>query len=142
MKRLLDTSVLVPAFVSRHPRHERAAEALRQALEGELLVAAHSLLETWAVLTRLPSSPRISGAMAGRLIRENLKTSRTVTLNARDHDSILARAADLGLAGGAIYDAIVVQAAIKSAADQLLTLNGSDFRRVWPEAGERLQVLA
>jgi hypothetical protein len=37
-----------------------------------------------------------------------------------------------------IYDALAIQAAIKAKADPLITLNGADFRRAWPEAGERI----
>lgn len=39
----------------------------------------------------------------------------------------------LGLTSGAIYDALHVVAAEKVDADQLLTFNGRDFRRMPPE---------
>ena len=43
----------------------------------------------------------------------------------------------MGLSGGVIYDALIARAAEKAGAERLLTLNGADFRRVWPE-GESL----
>ena len=144
MKVLLDTSVLVPAFVCSLPRHGVGLSCYRDALSAgsELFVAAHSLAEVYAVLTRLPVSPRISGGMARRIIRENIcAEAKVVSLGVRDHDAVLDRMADLGLTGGTIYDAIIVQSALKANADRLLTLNGRDFRRVWPDAGRRLDVL-
>ena len=44
-----DTSVLVAGFASWHESHAAAREALRCAR-----VVAHSLVETYSVLTRLP----------------------------------------------------------------------------------------
>jgi predicted nucleic acid-binding protein len=40
--------------------------------------------------------------------------------------------ADLKLAGGAIYDALLLHAAAKAGVDQVVTLNAHDFRRVYP----------
>jgi predicted nucleic acid-binding protein len=39
----------------------------------------------------------------------------------------------MGLSGGVIYDALIAHAAEKVGAERLLTLNGADFRRAWPE---------
>jgi hypothetical protein len=38
-----------------------------------------------------------------------------------------------------VYDALIVCAAEKAGTDRLLTLNVEHFRRVWPDAGDRLQ---
>ena len=144
MKALLDTSVLVSAFVRHLPRHRAGLACYRSALEGgnELSVAAHSLAEVYAVLTRLPVRPRISGGVARRIIRENISAvARVISLGGRDYDAVLDRMADLGLSGGAIYDALIVQAARKAKAEKLFTFNGSHFLRVWPEAGDRLGIL-
>jgi predicted nucleic acid-binding protein len=145
MKALLDTSVLVPAFVARLQRHHAGVSCLRRARRrgNTLHVAAHSLAETYAVLTRLPMRPRISGGLARKLIRENLASAaQVVALSARDYEAALGRMADLGLNGGAVYDALIVQAALKADVDRVFTFNGSDFARVWPEAGDRLEILA
>jgi predicted nucleic acid-binding protein len=44
--------------------------------------------------------------------------------------------AELGLSGGGVYDALVAQAARKTNAERLVTLNPRDFLRVWPEGAE------
>ena len=61
MNVLFDTSVLVAARVAAHPAHRRARPWLRRAKGGEVgfLVAAHTLAERYAVLTRLPTAHRL-----------------------------------------------------------------------------------
>ena len=58
MKIFLDTSVLVAAVLEQHGDHARAFAILERVQQGkdEGVVAAHSLAETYAILTRLPSS--------------------------------------------------------------------------------------
>ena len=138
---VLDTSVWVAALLSRHPRHQVAVDCL--AGVSEPAVAGHLLAELFAVLTRIPTKPRIVPSMARRLIAENV-TARchVVDLGQRDYEEVLARLVDWDVSGGAIYDALHVQAALKVKATQLHTFNGADFRRVWPDAGDRLVVLA
>jgi len=139
MKVLFDTSVLVAAVVAAHPAHPRAAPWLRRAKRGDLgfLVAMHTLAEIYAVLTRLPTTPRISPAAALRLVEENIASRATIIpLDAADYRSLLQRLADLAVAGGAVYDGLIARAAEKAAAERLLTLNVEHFRRVWPEGAE------
>ena len=52
--------------------------------------------------------------------------------------SVLVEVSGLGLSGGVVYDALIAQAAKKAGADRLLTLNETDFRRVWPDAAGRI----
>jgi predicted nucleic acid-binding protein len=42
----------------------------------------------------------------------------------------LRRLEKLGLAGGAVYDALIARAALKAKAERLLTLNPAHFRRL------------
>lgn len=141
MRALLDSSVLVAAMVEAHPDHVRCLPWLARTAERTLtlLVAAHSLAETFAVLTRLPLRPRIAPATAEALLRENvLGRAQIVALSAADYRAVLTRQATLGLAGGSIYDALIARAAQKGRADRLVTLNRPDFLRVWPDGAERI----
>ena len=45
---------------------------------------------------------------------------------------------DLGIAGGAVYDALLLHAAWKSNVDRVVTLNAHDFRRVYPALADRI----
>jgi len=142
VKVFFDTSVLVAAMVESHPHHERSLARLRKARAGGITwaVAAHSIAETYAVLTTLPVKPRISAALALRLIRENIVGSaEIVALSTQEYLAAAAQLAETGILGGAIYDALLALAAEKAGATRILTLNGDDLRRVWPSASGRVE---
>jgi len=142
LKVLFDTSVLVAAMVSGHPRHEAAFPWLRKGIGGEIewLVCSHTMAELFAVLTRLPLKPRIHPATAWRMIRENMvHNAQIVSLSGTDYKAVLQSQAELGLAGGSVYDALIARAAEKSEVDALLTLNGKDFASVWPKGKSRIR---
>ncbi len=141
---LLDTSVLIAALEGGHPHHEAARPYLEEGHGGEraLLVSAHALAETFASLTALPVSPRISPAEAARLLQENvLRVAEVVALDAADYRAAIGRMASLDLLSGAIYDALHVRAAEKAGAAELVSFNGRDFRRMPPELPCRLVIL-
>lgn len=143
MKLFFDTSVLVAGLVKSHPVHARAAPWLRRIQEGvdTGFVSAHTLAELYAILTRLPIRPRISALTARTLIRRNiLAFFEVVPLTESDYIAVIDRLARLGVVGGTVYDAVIMQAAAKIDADQIVTLNASDFRRVCPELADRLVV--
>ena len=144
MRVLADTSVLVAAMVEAHPAHERALRWLQGVLgkEIEFCVSAHTLAELYAVLTSLPVRPRIQPATARRLIRENVESVATVIeLRAKDYREVLDDQASLALSGGTTYDALIARAARKAGAEELVTLNPKDFRRVCPDDGPRIAVV-
>jgi len=132
MKLLFDTSSLIAAFVQSHPAHIAAWEWLEQTLEGahDGVVATHTLAELYAVMTRLPLRPAIPPTVALQLIQENLEGFQTIALSAADYRAVLRRLEKLNLAGGAVYDALIAQAALKAKAERLLTLNSGHFRRL------------
>ena len=141
MKVLADTSVLVAAMVEQHPDHESAFPWLLKAQkrEVELAVCSHTLAELYAVLTTLPVRPRLSPDTVRRLIRTSIEpTAAVVALSAEDYRKALDAMSVLGLSGGVVYDALAVRAAQKAAVDKLLTFNVADFRRAWPEGGDRV----
>lgn len=137
----MDTSVLVGALVEKHPRHETCFACLSNAARGDVkcVVAAHSLAETYAVLTTLPVRPRISPANARRLIRHDIQPyASVVALTAKEYADALTEMAALGVAGGTVYDGLICRAAAKSDVDRLLTLNARDLQRCWPEGANRI----
>ena len=134
MRTLFDTTVLVAALTENHPKHERALPWLSRAKtqEFELIVSSHTLAELYAVLSALPVAPRISPNAAWRLIHENVeRTARVVSLSPKEYGSLIRTCSDLGLSGGIVYDALIAEAARKSKAERILTLNTRHFRRVW-----------
>lgn len=114
-----DTSVAVAAFASWHESHEPARAALR---EGAVLVA-HCAVETYSVLTRLPPPHRA----AGRLVHEflELQFPEPHLVPAADvQRGLTARLVELGIEGGAVYDALVAL----TAAGEGATLVSADRR--------------
>ena len=102
----LDTSVAVPYLMLSHVAHV----AVRQHVGlRPVRLTGHSLAETYSVLTRLPGDARVSPDDAVRLIEANFEPP--VLLEDKVAASIPAVLAPLGVAGGAVYDALVALAA-------------------------------
>ena len=141
MRVLLDTSVLVAAMVESHPSHAIALPRLQNIKAGTDtgIVAAHSLAERYAILTRLPVRPRISPAVAQQLIQQNVvNTCEVVFLSDKDYIAVIDHLSSLGVTGGATYDALILHAAVIANVDQIVTLNEKDFRRVYPSLSDKI----
>jgi len=125
-----DTSCIVAAVCTWHEHHERAAAEIEARLtRGEpLIVAAPTLVEAYAVLTRLPPPYRLSPADALALVEENfIQAARIVALDARGYPTLVRRARDEGIRGGRTYDAVIAACALKARAAVLLTFNKDHF---------------
>jgi len=136
MRTLFDTSLIIAALVEPHPMHGRSLPWFKRAKAGELelVVAAHTLAEAYAVLSTLPIKPRISPSAAWRLIHENIeRIAKIVSLTPSEYMSAVKSVSDMGLSGGIIYDALIAKVAQKSKTECLVTLNAEHFNRVWPE---------
>jgi predicted nucleic acid-binding protein len=141
MRVLLDTSVLVSAMLPDHIHHSQAHLWMERAKSGtfEFVVSGHSLAEMYSVLTRLPRKPRISPGDALRLIQQNVLPHATiVALSGDDYANLLPELSQTGVAGGAVYDAVIAKAADLANADHLLTLNAPHFQRIWPGGAGRV----
>jgi predicted nucleic acid-binding protein len=140
MKVLLDTFVLISAMLSDHVQHAHSQPWLVQAKAGafDVVVSGHSLAELYSVLTRLLTTPRITAAEALQLIQENVASRTVVTRSAQDYVKLIEDLAQLGVAGGAVYDAVIAKAGELAGVDLLLTLNVSHFQRVWPSGASRV----
>jgi len=112
---VLDTSVAVAAFASWHEGHA-AADA---ALSRHPRLPAHVLVETYAVLTRLPPPHRAPAPVVEAFLTERF-TGALLTLPGAAQREVLRLAARRGFGGGAIYDALVAATA-KHAGATLLT---------------------
>jgi predicted nucleic acid-binding protein len=98
---LADTSVAFPTLREQHDHHESALAAV---LEHRAGVAAHSLFETYAVLTRHPDF-RISPGEALALLDDTFE-HRAVLSVAATNRALKAIVAG-GITGGATYDALI-----------------------------------
>ena len=99
---LVDTSVAVALSVGDHELHASVSRSLRGKSLG---LAGHAAFETFSVLTRLPPPVRRSPATIGRLLDASFPQSRY--LGTRATASLLDELGRVGIAGGAVYDALV-----------------------------------
>jgi predicted nucleic acid-binding protein len=127
---LADTSCMIAAVCSWHEHHQAAANEIERRLAGraKMIVAAPTLVEAYAVLTRLPSPHRLSPQTALTLLENNfLKLGTVIALNAKAYERLLLRAPKNNVAGGRIYDAVIGECAEQGGASTVLTFNPGDF---------------
>ncbi|MGH3201446.1 MAG: PIN domain-containing protein [Streptosporangiaceae bacterium] len=102
----VDTSVAVPLLVRSHRDH---GAVVRWWNGQEIALSGYALAETYSVLTRLPGDARLAAADAARLLAARFASPLVLGSSpARKLPDTLSR---LGIAGGAVYDALVALAA-------------------------------
>jgi predicted nucleic acid-binding protein len=99
---LVDTSVAVPLVVADHDHHRGVVRSIGKLQLG---LAGHAAFETFSVLTRLPPPARRMPVAVQRLLSQNFPA--TLFLQPGAAERLLDELASLGIAGGAIYDALV-----------------------------------
>ena len=108
----LDTSAAVPLLVRTHAAHA----AVTRWWDGrEAALCGHALAETYSVLTRLPGDLRLTPADAARLLAERFV--EPLLLGSEVAGRLPAVLGRLGIAGGAVYDALVALAAVEHGAN-------------------------
>lgn len=125
-----DTSVMVAAVCSWHEHHELATTELERRFSRKegLIVAAPALIETYAVLTRLPPPHRLSAMDARALLDANFLTGhKLVALDEADYRFLVSNASAQGVTGGRTYDWVIAACAMKAKAAALVTFNARDF---------------
>ena len=136
MKIFVDTSVLVAGSVREHPHNIRSRAVLHEAATGkhEFLISAHSVGEVYSALTNLPLQPRITPIEAQTIIANNIIPHfQRVAVTAKMYETAITRCTEAGLAGGIIYDAILLECARRAGVKRIYTLNERDFRRLAPD---------
>jgi predicted nucleic acid-binding protein len=102
----VDTSVAVAALDGAHGAHAECRHAARQHRPA---LAGHAAFEVFSVLTRMPGPAAIDSLTADELIRRAFP--ERIWLSDEATGSLLVRLGTLGITGGAVYDALVGEAA-------------------------------
>jgi hypothetical protein len=89
-----DTSVLIAGFATWHEGHDSAVRALSHGVH----LIAHRAVETYSVLTRLPTPHRVA-AVAVHTYLLDITSSDYLTLDARSHRSLIDHLADHKVTG-------------------------------------------
>lgn len=108
----VDTSVAVPLLVQTHRAH---AAVVRWWDNRDIALSGHALAETYSVLTRLPGDLRLAPADAVRLLDERF--SEPLVLGPETAGRLPDVLSRKGIAGGAVYDALVALAAAEHGSD-------------------------
>lgn len=131
----LDTSVVVAAFAVWHEGHASAIAALARRPR----IPAHVVIESFSVLTRLPPPHRAPTEVVERFLAARFPAA-PLTLLGDQHRDLVRLAVSAGLAGGAIYDALVAATA-KQAGATLLTRDRRALQ-AYEAVGVRYELLA
>jgi predicted nucleic acid-binding protein len=102
----VDTSVVVAAFASWHEKHDLA----RHAIESGVRLVDQCALESYSVLTRLPPPHRVPAEVARDFLRVQFPEAY-LRIGSHAQRRFLLGLADLGIVGGAVYDALVAATA-------------------------------
>jgi predicted nucleic acid-binding protein len=135
----IDTSVIVSALLSWHEQHQTASAALAELLGSgsELILPLHSLIEAYAVMTRLPPPHRLSAKDALDLLEGSFQSrSHLVGLAGDEGWDLLRELSRRNLIGGASYDSLILTSAQKGGARKILTFNRAHFERIGIEGIE------
>ena len=138
MKAFLDTSVLVPVFYGDHTHHAASLDLFTRFKKSEAGCAAHSLVEVYATLTRMPGQHRVDGATALLFIGDLQERLTVVSLTSGEYADLLRSSAARGIAGGTIYDAVIARCAVKTGAEKLFSWNLRHYALLGPEVTARL----
>ena len=116
---LLDTSVAVALVLQAHEAHDQAVAAVRGSSLG---LSGHALFETMSVLTRLPGEERRPPSVVHLALEKSFPETRF--LSGEGCIALAAELAELEIAGGAVFDALVAA----TAREHQLTLVTRDVR--------------
>jgi predicted nucleic acid-binding protein len=131
---LYDSSILVAAIAKDHPRHVACAEILQQS--GAALVFDHSLLEAYRVLSA-PNAKQGGFDLHPQdvviALRHITRLHRYISLTTRERLDAMSVYAARNVISAHIYDAMIGYAGILHGARRIMTLNGKNFRSLFPE---------
>jgi len=138
VKAFFDTSVLVAAFLGDHVHHQASLRAFAPSKPNNAACSLHTMAEVFAVLSSLPVKPLISPEQAGLFVDEVYKRLTPVSLDEDEYYKTIHDAAERGVAGGRIYDALLLQCARKCKAEIVYTWNLNHFRAIAPDLAKRV----
>jgi predicted nucleic acid-binding protein len=135
VKIFLDTSVLVALFYGDHPHHDPSVRIAERLVEHEGFCSAHSLMEVYSTLTRMPRNFRASPERARLFIADLCDKLQAIALTGAEYAELIDECAATSVAGGRVYDALHARCAMKASADVLFTWNVMHFLQFREIAG-------
>ena len=131
MKIGVDSNIIVAGLHANHPLHAIAADWLiRDISLNELIVAHHTVLESYAVLTRLPGQFKISSTEAKQLLETTIRPNMQIADFSADTiwdclDFMVIQTS----VGGNSYDCFIFRILENAGVETIATFNTSHFKR-------------
>lgn len=138
IRRFYDTSVLVAAVQRIHPNHAESLKALSLASKRDAACGAHTVAETFSVLTRMPPPHRVPPEAAWVFLGQIRERLTIITLDEEDYFATMEQTVAAKRAGALIFDALLLQCARKANAERIYTWNARHFRAIAPDLAGRI----
>lgn len=137
---LCDTSVLVASILTEQPHYLPSVRFMEGIQNNRLkaAVAAHSLAECYSVLTASTSVFVLSALEVLEVIKKNIHYFEIIELGVEDYWECLSNLSTRNFRSGVVYDALILQTAIKKKIPRLVTWNVKHFERL---AAGRVEVV-
>jgi len=142
VKAFFDTSVLIATFYVHHQFHQPSIDLIVRFKKSDACCVAHSLAEIYSSLTGRTGRERVSGAEAMLFLGDVIERLTVVSLGRQEYFKVLKVSSALGIAGGAIYDALLAHCALKAKAQTIYTWNTKDFLRLGSTIAGRVKMPA
>jgi predicted nucleic acid-binding protein len=139
VKTFFDTSVLVAAFLGDHVHHQASLRVFAPSTRKDSACSSYTMAEVFAVLSSLPLKPPISPDQAGLFVVEVYKHLTLISLDEDEYFETIQDASERGIAGGRVYDALLLRCARKCKAEIIYTWNLKHFRAIVPDLAKRIQ---
>ena len=95
-----------------------------------MIIVAHTLLETYSSVTRMPPPMRVTPSDALVGIRDSfLSLGTVISLGQDEYVQLLQDMVSAGTVGGQVYDAAIAACARRADVDVILTFNERHFQR-------------
>lgn len=126
-------------FFDDHVHHEASFTALRKASRKDSGCAAHSLAEVYSTVTRMPGKYHAAAEEAMLLLESLREKLSFVALTEAEYWAALKQCSETAITGGAVYDALIAQCALKAEAEVLYTWNVAHFTRLGSDVAKRIR---
>jgi predicted nucleic acid-binding protein len=139
LKQFFDSSVLIAAFWGGHVHHGPSIKLLGSANKKDSACGIHTLAEVFAVMTALRVKPLIPPEQGLLFVGEIRQRLALVSLDSEEYFATIQKAAEQGITGGRVYDALLLGCAVKSKAQTIYTWNLKHFQLLAPHLGDRIR---
>ena len=135
----VDTTVLLAAANADHPHYAPSRELVLDLSRRHDGCAAHSLAELYSTLTRMPLPQRRNASQAILFVADVQARLTPIALTSEEYFTAITEYSAMGVLGGAIYDALIAQCALKARAEKIYTWNIRHFRQFGPDVEKKLR---